>query len=231
MKAIALATLLVVAASAVVVQAGSWTPPAFCNNLNCPKFVKRCDIKAGNSSLAPTIEIRSYPPQQWASCLKRGPSATTYDSAIDECFHHLFNYISGSNAGSQKIPMSAPVGTSIVAGAGPNCDSNITVSFYMDWAIQGKAPLPTSSNVFLSTWPAAPSTWAVLSFGGWDSSWSLEVQPNLQVLAAAVTDLNISVVKGMEWVAGYDSPFQFFDRHNEVAFQVSDLSTLPAGCV
>lgn len=43
----------------------------------------------------------------------------------------LFDYISGRNSAQVKINMTAPVLTKVIPGAGPFCESNFTVSFYV----------------------------------------------------------------------------------------------------
>lgn len=75
------------------------------------------------------------------------PHTTTGDIA----FHRLFDYISGANEASQKIDMTAPVLNYIQPGAGPNCNSTFTVSFFVPWAYQTEEgpPKPTSEDVFI----------------------------------------------------------------------------------
>ena len=49
----------------------------------------------------------------------------------------------------QKIAMTAPVINRIIPGAGPACESNFTLSFYVAPAV-ATPPAPTNPDVFLS---------------------------------------------------------------------------------
>eukprot|EP00010_Vexillifera_abyssalis_P008574 CAMPEP_0201548054 /NCGR_PEP_ID=MMETSP0173_2-20130828/4550_1 /ASSEMBLY_ACC=CAM_ASM_000268 /TAXON_ID=218659 /ORGANISM="Vexillifera sp., Strain DIVA3 564/2" /LENGTH=198 /DNA_ID=CAMNT_0047957293 /DNA_START=148 /DNA_END=741 /DNA_ORIENTATION=+ len=183
--------------------------PKFCNGLDCPEYsrIASCNTSAG------TFEIRRYPSYQWVSWSTSG-TQLDYNNVGDEAFHHLFNYISGQNVNNQKIDMTSPVTNSIQSGPGPNCDSFFNVSFFIPYKWQGKAPQPTGKGVYLSNSPEI--TVAVEQFSGFATEWS-EVTPHARALAAQVTAAGITpIYSNREIVAQYDSPFRFFDRHNEV---------------
>ena len=75
-------------------------------------------------------EIRDYPASKWVST--DGYDLHVHDSQqADDMFQKLFNYIDGQNAEGVKIDMTAPVTIFIIPGAGPNCESNFTMSFYI----------------------------------------------------------------------------------------------------
>ena len=75
-------------------------------------------------------EIRDYPASKWVST--DGYDLHIHDSPqTDTMFNKLFNYIDGQNAEGVKIDMTAPVIYFIIPGAGPNCESNFTMSFYI----------------------------------------------------------------------------------------------------
>jgi hypothetical protein len=204
----------------IVVASAKWDPPAFCNGLDCPRF----DVIAECNTTAP-FEVRRYPAQQWVSWSTQGPS---YDGIGNQAFYHLFNYISGANALELKINMTAPVLTRIDSGAGPNCNSTFTVSFFIPYALQGLAPEPSAPDVFLQT---LPETFvAVRAFGGYADSWELEVLPQLIALAEAVGNGSLPIVNSTESVAGYNAPYDIFNRHNEVALVIAANSTSQISC-
>ena len=53
----------------------------------------------------------------------------------------------------EKVPMTAPVITRVIPGAGPACESNFTISFFISFANQANPPKPTNSDVFISMIP------------------------------------------------------------------------------
>ena len=103
-----------------------FTPPPFCNGIECPYY-----NSTGNETIeGQNVEFRYYPSQLWVSTTILG---TDFDDATQEGFERCFDYISGENANSTKVPMTAPVTVYVTAGAGPYCESNFTVSFYVPY--------------------------------------------------------------------------------------------------
>ena len=73
-------------------------------------------------------EIRDVPVTKWVST--DGYEFQIHDGAQNGImFDKLFHYIDGGNAEGAKIDMTAPVLYFIIPGAGPNCESNFTMSF------------------------------------------------------------------------------------------------------
>ena len=98
-------------------------------------------------------EIREYPATNWVS--SDSQAMEVYDSPESEkLFYKLFSYISGNNAKSAKIPMTSPVSMEIHPGAGPNCKSNFTMSFYVDPKYQKNTPKPKDRAVYIESRPA-----------------------------------------------------------------------------
>ena len=94
-----------------------------------------------------------YEPATWVSYKTK--SMLIYKSeAITEAFMTLFRYISGENQEEKKIPMTTPVTNAIFPGHGPNCESNLTMSFYLSPEFQKDPPKPTEKGVYLEARPA-----------------------------------------------------------------------------
>ncbi|CAH1790815.1 unnamed protein product [Owenia fusiformis] len=196
MYTLALITLLAASAMADV--------PSFCNRLDCPKFkVLRTTDE---------YEVREYEESRWAS-------TDVYDMDFNRArsigFNRLFMYISGDNAANSKIPMTAPVLTTIIPGQGPACESNFTTSFYQPFNMQKSGgPAPTDTNAYLSVLPKV--TMYVRSFSGYASEEDFLNQAGK--LAAAINNPE-AFRSDLYYTAGYDSPFKFLNRHNEILFR------------
>jgi hypothetical protein len=180
--------------------------PAFCHNLDCPEFKT---LQTVNN----IVEIRSYPPQKWASFTELN---VEFDATRQDGFMKLFNYISGDNDQKTKIDMTAPVLVRAIASQGPFCKTNFTTSFFVPFKYQAaevQAPVPSAtSQVYLDT--ISFDKVAVLSFGGYAKF--ADVQTNLLALYKALDDNKIAY-DGDNWgYAGYDAPFRIVGRHNEV---------------
>jgi len=108
--------------------------------------------------------------------------------------------------------MTAPVITKIVPGAGPNCESTFTVSFYVPPSHQADTPVPSSKEVFLEDFPEM--TLYSSSRGGFmnEEQWISEARDLSERLTAK------PIRKDYYFTAGYDSPFKLFNRTNEVWF-------------
>ncbi|XP_074650992.1 heme-binding protein 2-like [Tubulanus polymorphus] len=178
----------------------SWTPPKFCNGLSCPEYdvVKKTD----------DYELRRYKQSKWVSTQLVGIDYGM--SAMRTMFMRLFNYIQGENVAKQKIPMTCPVTTRFIPGAGPACESNFTMSFYLP----NPASAPTNKDVFLSELPE--TLVYVRQFGGYILRFSTWVE-EAHKLAAAIGNEK-AYHREFFYTAGYDAPFKLFNRTNEIWF-------------
>jgi len=177
------------------------TPIAQCKeqSLECPDF-KMVAVKTG-------YEVRKYPALKWVCTRYAG-----HEPSSNKMFMKLFNYIQGSNDQGVKIPMTAPVTTYIEPGAGPNCNNNFTMCFFVPTAFWGNTPQPTDKEVFLLDTPE--STQYVKAFSGFTSN-----EQNVNKSHELMTALGNTTVDETKWLTnGYDSPFKLRDRRNEVAF-------------
>jgi hypothetical protein len=196
-------------------QPSSASPPWFCHRIDCPEFKPVAHTK--------DYDTRAYPAGlKWTSTVVTGME---YDAAVSAAFMKLFKYISGENADKAKVPMTAPVRVRVTPGAGPFCESNFTVSFFVPFVkgqpgVQIDPPEPTSPAVFSETDPSAYTVYA-RSFGGRAEEKKLLAEA--AALAAALEkDGKGAGGKGAGgeresfFFAGYDSPFRVLGRHNEV---------------
>jgi len=198
--------LLILAASVAVCAAGQIKPGSPIKNckaqsLECPEFHL-------NGTKGDMYEMRTYPGGWWV-----GTTHVGMDYSNNNMFMKLFNYISGANDKKQKIAMTAPVITQIVPGPGPNCESTFTMSFYVPKALWSNIPVPTNADVFLHELPEA--TVYVRAFDGYAKQ--ADYISNAAKLAESIGD-ETKYHGDMWFTAGYDSPFRFWGRRNEVLF-------------
>ncbi|XP_077997995.1 heme-binding protein 2-like [Glandiceps talaboti] len=159
-------------------------------------------------------ELREYSAAKWTSTTVEGAS---YDKAGTTSFWRLFKYIQGNNETGQKIAMTAPVTACVKHGAGPNCESSFTFSFYVPKEHHDNAPTPKAEEVFQTE--HSKRKVFVRSFSGFakEEQWLTQARK----LAEALGDRD-DIHKDFFYTAGYDSPFKLMNRHNEVWIMVKD---------
>ena len=160
------------------------------------------------------IEIRAYDGRLAVETDTRG--------AMDgEAFGRLFRYITGANAGGDRIAMTAPAETggrliamTVPVEQGPGG----TLRFYLPRKVaEAGAPEPTEAGVRLVRVP--PERLAALRFSGSASPGARQEQARIlgQVLEAAGRK-----TAEPPFFMGYDPPFSVpFLRRNEVAMRLS----------
>lgn len=214
-------------------------PPWFCHGIDCPIFQTVGHTKA--------YDARVYPAGlKWTTTIVTG---LEYDAAVSAGFMRLFRYISGDNAEGAKVPMTAPVRVRLTPGAGPFCESNFTVSFFVPFVkgqpgTQIDPPQPADPEVFSETDPAGFTAY-VRGFSGYADEKKLLAEA--AALAAALERDGKGAGAGSGaagegnggrgerdhfFFAGYDSPFRILGRHNEVwyvddkeAYQMATTTT------
>lgn len=165
------------------------------------------------------FELRRYPEHVLAEVTVDA----SYESAGTRAFRRLFTYISGANAASRTIAMTAPVLQAEtdpvalmteVSGDGP---SAYRVAFVLpDGFTIDTAPAPTDPAVTLR---AVPETVCVAArFRG---NWSEDrYRRHVQQLRSDLAAAGIRVIEPPR-SARFDGPFvPSFLRHNEVQFDV-----------
>ncbi|XP_064649102.1 heme-binding protein 2-like [Lineus longissimus] len=169
------------------------------------------EYEVDDSKKGDGYEVRHYPPSMWVSTTEQGMS--WQDGPGRKGFFKLFNFIQGKNERSQKIEMTVPVATRVQPGAGPNCESTFTISFFIPPKNQESAPKPKAEDVFLETWPAMDIYARTFSGYAKDADYLREAQVLTEKLGGSV-DLEQSFY----FIVGYNSPWQMFNRRNEVWF-------------
>ncbi|KAK4785697.1 hypothetical protein SAY86_002386 [Trapa natans] len=180
--------------------------PDNCKRLECPSYTvvhSQADF-----------EIRKYQTALWMS----GPplKSTSYTDASNRGFFTLFGYIQGRNSRGAMIEMTAPVMVDVDPSTEPFYNS-FSVHFYMPRQYQEGQP-PLSGEVSPRRLPTNRYA-AVRRFGGFmDDS---NIAPQVSMLRASVKgspwEASLEKTSGGGYtVAGYNSPFEYMDRVNEV---------------
>jgi len=151
-----------------------------------------------------TIEERFYPATKWV-CHEVEASPRSQRNN----FGALFRYITGSNVDATNIPMTAPVTMEKASSYGER------MCFWINAAHQAAPPAPTDSNTYIQNRP--DMTVYTRRFGGYakrESTWAAEAEQLKAGLQQVGEDNAVDLTTFYR--AGYDSPFQFIDRRNEV---------------
>lgn len=183
----------------------------------------------------PHFELRRYPEYAVAEVAV----TADFDRAGNAAFRHLFNYISGNNAGRQRLAMTAPVIQEHVRGErgapqklamtapviqsgplpGAGRPAEFVVAFVLPSGVTAEsAPVPTDPKVTLRAVPGSLA--AAVRFSG--SGSAAGFARHNEGLQAALTVAGLTPV-GPPRFARFDPPFKpWFLRHNEVIQDVSE---------
>lgn len=160
---------------------------------------------------APGYEERLYEEQKWV-CTQE----TKKSDPLNSLFWRLFQYISGHNHNSEYIAMTVPVTTEFTIQSAS--DKTYTMCYYLGLQHQDDPPAPLNSQVFIQERPQM--TVLTRTVGGYltsESDWMEEAGK----LAAVIQENGETVSLNHMYWAGYDSPWKFWSRRNEVWFPVS----------
>lgn len=131
-------------------------------------------------------------------------------------FWTLYKYITGENDRELEIEMTAPVLMTFKNAATEliTRDSNVEMSmnFYVPKINQDNTPVPTDSNVTIVVVP--PIEVAVIRFGGWayTNDYIRYRDRLIKNLGTEAENYDHTFMIA----AGYDSPYNFINRRNEV---------------
>ncbi|KAL3623613.1 hypothetical protein CASFOL_032429 [Castilleja foliolosa] len=156
------------------------------------------------------FEIRSYKEAQWVS----GPKiqSDSYKSASNKGFLILFSYIQGNNKERAKIDMTTPVFVEVQ-------NKTYTVYFYVPQKYQSGTPLPQpiSSDVTQVKLPKQKYA-AVRRFDGFITDNGIPKELDALKKSLQGTPYQRAAALDVYTVAGYNSPFEPFNRVNEVIY-------------
>lgn len=152
------------------------------------------------------FEIRFYPSATLATI---NSNARTYRDLSGPGFRKLAGYIFGGNESNTKISMTAPVQMDIN-------DSVSTMSFVMPSAYT-KENLPKPNDPGVRIMNTADEYVAVIRFGGYASDKDLKFYS--EKLQSLLKENGITP-NGNYRFFGYNPPFQFFGRRNEIIVAV-----------
>ena len=183
-----------------VMKIQNFKAPSFCNGLNCPEY--------SSIITQDNIEIREYAESFWVSTkMNNGEQSELIRSG----FKTLFNYISGKNQRKEKIDMTAPVLVKVNPKTAFSSDDEVaTMSFYLGQ--NENSPQPEDTNVSIGKLES--KKYAIISYSGYSNKNIQE--ENLRTLGDFLKKNEIKFNSEYYFFAGYDSPFRFFNRHNEV---------------
>ncbi|XP_031287747.1 heme-binding protein 2-like [Pistacia vera] len=161
------------------------------------------------------FDVRLYTESTWMSAPVRELS---FEKATLFGFHRLFQFIEGANLNYSRIPMTSPVVTSIVPGAGPLHSSAYVVRFYLPVKFQADPPTP------LPELHLKPYVWdsrcvAVRKFSGFAKDENIVREAEKLAISLRRSPWANGTSSDSDYaysIAQYSSPFQFIGRVNEI---------------
>ncbi|TKY66341.1 Heme-binding protein 2 [Spatholobus suberectus] len=174
--------------------------PQSCKRYECPTYDV---IQVGNG-----YEIRRYNSPVWIS--NYPIQDTSLVGATRTGFQRLFSYIHGNNNYKKEIKMTAPVASEVSVGGGK---SPIVVSLYVPK--ENQANPPPADGLYVQRWKTIYA--AVRQFGGFITDSNAGEQIAALNASIAGTKWSATVPKSYT-VAQYNSPFELFNRVNEIWF-------------
>jgi len=157
------------------------------------------------------FEERFYPSQKWVCTQKQAKEG---ENVGDSMFMKLFRYISRQNVGRVAIKMTVPVSTQISKGQGVKTWKH-RMCFYLGKEHQDNPPQPTDDQVFIEDREGMTILTRKLPGYMNEDTWKIEAGDLQAILNAAGESFDPDT----RWNVGYDSPYKFWDRRNEVWFQ------------
>jgi hypothetical protein len=152
------------------------------------------------------FEIRFYPAATFAKIYSNG---TDYKSVASSGFRKLAGYIFGGNDRGQSIAMTSPVRMEMGS-------QGSTMSFVMPEKYQeSDLPKPKDSGVHIVK--SSPQYVAAIRFGGYADDET--IKENRDLLVKLIQEKGIKIT-GESTFLGYNAPFQFWGRKNEVVIPI-----------
>jgi hypothetical protein len=151
-------------------------------------------------------EIRFYPPAVMATVIS---TANSYKEVGSKGFRQLANYIFGGNENNTKIAMTAPVRMQL-----SNKGSSMSFVMPPNMPLQ-QLPKPNQAGIKFENTPAEYV--AAIRFGGYASD--SDIQNYSKKLTDILAKNNITHQSNFRFL-GYDAPYKFFSRRNEIIVTV-----------
>jgi len=152
------------------------------------------------------FEIRFYPAATLAKIYSTG---TDYKSVASSGFRKLAGYIFGGNDQGKSISMTAPVRMEMGS-------SGSSMSFVMPEKYQeADLPKPKDSSVYIVK--SSPQYVAVITFSGYAND--AKIKEKYGILLQLIQKKGIQVAGEFSFL-GYNAPFQFWSRKNEVVIPI-----------
>ncbi len=151
------------------------------------------------------VEIRHYPNMVIA---KTNLNDKSFDKQGNSGFRTIANYIFGGNEKNEKIAMTAPVVM--------NMGDSASMYFVMPRKYKkNELPKPDSKNVEIVE--ESEKNLAVIKYGGYSNDQKIEKYRNL--LQEELEKNHVKTI-GSYMYMGYNAPWDFINRRNEVAIEV-----------
>jgi hypothetical protein len=152
------------------------------------------------------FEIRLYPPATMATV---SMNVKTYKEVSSSGFRKLASFIFGGNDANKNIAMTTPVHMDLN-------DSTSSMSFVMPSKFKiDSLPKPNDSTVSITT--SAEEYVAAIQFGGYANYG--EIKKQVIQLEKALKANNIDFYGNFRFL-GYNAPYQFIGRKNEIIVSV-----------
>lgn len=168
-----------------------------------------CELVEDNKG----FELRLYPEGQiWVETLVADSS---FLYATTTGFYRCFNFISGQNEKKESIEMTGPVLIKPVSERG-----GFSISFFAPSRFRSAADVPKPTNPLVKIVETKETLKAVLkTFGGFPDNQAYK--EHWEVLKEYCDKANIEYDESTVVYAGYSSPFEIFNRKQEVMVTVT----------
>jgi len=162
-------------------------------------------------------ELRSYPAGQiWVQTVVEGSS---FALATTIGFYRCFNFISGQNEKKEEIEMTGPVLIKPVPDV-----SGYSISFFAPSRFSSPSDLPRPNSPLVEFVATDETLHAVIGpFDGFPTD--SDYRKKWQQLKNSLDDADIKYDEESVVYAGYSSPFEIFNRQQEVHVVVTDVKS------
>jgi hypothetical protein len=152
------------------------------------------------------LEIRYYPSATMATIYSKG---TNYKGVANNGFRKLAGFIFGGNEEKKGISMTAPVRMNM-------SEKGSEMSFVMPEKYD-ETTLPKPNDASIRIHKSAPQHVAVISFSGYATDEKIQLYKHQ--LEQILVKRNIKIIGDYNFL-GYNAPYQFIGRTNEVIIPI-----------